>query len=516
MLPTIRLPSPFSESSSAPAGIPDAAATLPAVADEAPPSEDPLPSPPPRGKTPEVSSWRPQIALGPLAVGLSHLQRWARAVASAAGEQYRSIAELTGIVRNARPRWPVYAAVGVSGLGVGIGIVALAVSLAGRHDHKTAESNRTSATLASASRGPEPAPSASQAMTTPGAAEPAQQPSGAGTAPALDPCTVVSTPKTIAPSALVAAGIEVRSLGDDVALGFASSEHQAEALRLDPGTLAVTATATARSKTMIGRVTPAVSAKGGLRAVIDAERKADPVRGRRTIPGASLFQVGESSGSVVWARPGGGPAGALWPLDSDGVDAARASSEGSADDSTTAIAFRSEGSIEVGLASGRDALSAKGDLTKFAGLGPTVGAPAIAMNDGIVLVAWADRPSADVPWGLRWVRFKAGDAPGDPTTFTPPAGGRGEQAMSPSIAVVPSKRFLLVWTEGPASRHDVRGVTLSEDGAPIGSPLVISGSGVNAGEGQAAVASGGHGVVAFLESSDDRFKVAVVPIACGM
>jgi len=316
---------------------------------------------------------------------------------------------------------------------------------------------------------------------------------------------------------LVAAGVEVRALADDVALAFASSEHQAQALRVDLGTLAVSSSVTARSKTTIGRVTPTLSAKGALRPVIDNDRKADALRGRRTIPIPSSVQVGESGGDLVWARPGGGPSGTLWPLDAASqIDAVRASSEGSGEDYTTAIAFRSGGSIEVGLAGGRDSLTAKGELAKFVGLGPAVGAPAIAVNDGVVFVAWADRPSADVPWRLRWVRFRSGDAPEKPKIFTPPGAGAGDQAMSPSITAVPGKRFLLVWTEGLPSQHEVRAVTLSEDGAPLGAPLVLSTAGVNAGQGQAAVTAAGRGVVAFLESSEDHFKLAVAPIACGM
>jgi hypothetical protein len=140
----------------------------------------------------------------------------------------------------------------------------------------------------------------------------------------------------------------------------------------------------------------------------------------------------------------------------------------------------------------------------------------VAISDGVVLAAWADRASASDPWRLRWVRFNAGEAPGAPGTFTPPAGGQGEQAMSPGVAAVPGGRFLLVWTEGPASRHDVRALTLSRDGQPIGPPLVISNQGINAGQGQAAVTSGQHGLVSFLESASGGFAVVATPIACAM
>jgi hypothetical protein len=219
----------------------------------------------------------------------------------------------------------------------------------------------------------------------------------------------------------------------------------------------------------------------------------------------------------VWTRPGGPVAGKLWPLEGDSnVDALRAAAEGPPGGATTAIAFRRGGIVGIGTATGSAALIVKGDLGHVDGLGVAVGSPAVAMNDGVAVVAWSDRPSPGDPWRLRWVRFKAGEAPGEPHTFTPPAGGKGEQAMSPGLAAIPGRRFLLVWTEGPTSRHDVRALTLSEDGVTLGAPLNISGEGVNAGQGQASVTAGGKGVVAFLESIDDGFQVLAAPIACGM
>lgn len=116
---------------------------------------------------------------------------------------------------------------------------------------------------------------------------------------------------------------------------------------------------------------------------------------------------------------------------------------------------------------------------------------------------------------MRWIRFKAGEPAGEPGTFTPPAGGKGEQVMSPGIAAVPGGRFLLVWTDGPATRHDVRALTLSRDGLPLGPPLDISSHIANAGQGQAAVNAARQGLVAFLESAGSGFRVVATAITCG-
>ena len=227
------------------------------------------------------------------------------------------------------------------------------------------------------------------------------------------------------------------------------------------------------------------------------------------------LDVGAAAGNIVWAHPGGPAAGILWPLEGGGnVEALRGATElGSS--AATAIALRHSGAIWMGAATGRNALTPQGALSRAGGAGVAVGSPAVAINDGVVVVAWADRAGPTDPWRLRWVRFKAGETPGEPGTFTPPAGGKGEQAMSPGLAAVPGGRFLLVWTEGPATRHDVRALTLSRDGQPIGKPLDISNRSVNAGQGQAAITSARQGLVAFLESADAGFQVVATPIACG-
>jgi hypothetical protein len=404
---------------------------------------------------------------------------------------------------NRRPTW-FLPAVAASGLAVGIVAVALVVSVTRkRNDAAGPGATLPSASAApSALRSPEPTPS------------PAPAPAPAH---ALSPCVVSGSAHVLAPSAIVTAGVEVRALGGDVAIGCAPSDHQALGIWLEPTSLTASHTATAHSTDPIRRVTPLGSGTGPLTLAVDVERKNDPVHGRRTVPLERPIQLGAANGSLVWTHPGGPVAGKLWPLEGDStVEALRAAVEGPPGGATTAIAFRRGGIVGIGTATGSAALVAKGDLGHVDGLGAAIGSPAVAMNDGVAVVAWSDRPSPSDPWRLRWVRFKAGDAPGEPITFTPPAGGKGDQAMSPGLAAIPGRRFLLVWTEGPTSRHDVRALTLSADGAILGAPLNISSEGVNAGQGQASVTASGKGLVAFLESIDDGFQVLAAPIACGM
>jgi hypothetical protein len=401
-----------------------------------------------------------------------------------------------------RSKW-ILPAVALAGLC--FGVVVVVFSLARRHPTDTQHS------APGAFAGPVvPDRSSVQSPSTAGVSAPASS-----DRPILAPCVVAGSPKVIAPSALVSAGVELRALGGDVLVGFAASDRQAESLRLDPNTLSVISRASAASSSSIVRVTPGLSSNGLPLAMVDTDGETDGVRGRRTIATVPPLQVGASDATIVWSRPGSAAAGRLWPIDGE-IEAVRGATDRSDDASTTAIAFRHSGGVEVGLVRGPDTLTVLGELRRFAGLAASVGAPAIALNDGVVFLAWADRPSAAAAWQLRSVRFKVGGPSAEPTTFTPPPGGKGEQAMSPSVVALPGNRFLLVWTEGPPTKHDLRAITLSESGAVLGEPLELSNPGANAGQGQAALA-GGHGVAAFLESTEGGgFRLAATPISCGL
>lgn len=334
----------------------------------------------------------------------------------------------------------------------------------------------------------------------------------------LKACRVSGTSRVLAPAAVLSSGIEARALSDDeVALAFASTDHAAVALRFDPSSSSSPVTAMVRSRSAIRRASPILSPKGTLGVAVDVDAKNDPIDGRRTLMVDPPVQVGTQGGTIVWAHQGGSPAGTLWSLDGPGeVQALRGAFDPTRERSPIALVFRQGSTINLGLTDGGETLAAQGGLLRFEGLGESVGSPALAMNDGVVVAVWADRASADTPWSLRWTHFKAGQAPAPPTAFDPPLGESGEQAMSPAIAAIAGKRFLLVWTEGPASGHDVRAVTLSEEGELVGAPLSISSVGSNAGQGQAVVTAAGHGIVAFLESSKAGFHVAGTPIVCDM
>jgi len=343
----------------------------------------------------------------------------------------------------------------------------------------------------------------------------------AGSAPEVAPaapsrgCVVAGPSRVVAENAILAPGVEVRALRTGIGLGFVPADHQATVMRVDPKTLAVGQMVSARAPDVIRRVTPVLAPSGAFAPAIDEDVKNDKILGRRTIPVEPPIQVGTVGGQLAWSRLGGHAASKLWAVDTGAdVDAIRGAWAPGIDHGLVALTFRRAGAVWVGALDTSGAPTASGGLARIAGLGPAVGSPAIAFDGATVMVAWADRAASDDPWRLRWVRFRNGDAPGEPSTFSPPTGGRGGQAMSPGLAVVPGIGFLLSWTEGAMSAHDVRALTLANDGAPIGAALTISSEGVNAGQGQAAIDLEGHGLVAFLQGGGSVFQVAATPITC--
>jgi hypothetical protein len=334
---------------------------------------------------------------------------------------------------------------------------------------------------------------------------------------ALATCKVAGPPRTLADDATVAAGVEVRTFGSDIALGYAASDTEAKVIRLDPSSLSIVATTTGASKIAIKRVTPVPIAGGGLGVAIDVDRRNDVVRGRRTISVEPLQQVGVSAGNLVWVQRFGGPGtGKLWPVEKHGeIDSIRSAAGEAGGEKLLALAFRRKSSVAVGLMRAGDTPAPQGELHYFNGLGSSVGSPVVALNGGVVFAAWADRPGPEAAWGIRSVRFDIGGSSGEPRMFTPPPGGKGGPAIAPSIASLPQKGFLLVWSEGPAAGRGVRAMTVAESGESVGQALDLSNAGANAGQAQAAVDPSGHGVVAFLQSAGGNFELVATPIACG-
>lgn len=402
---------------------------------------------------------------------------------------------------------PILIVASVLGISVlmllGAGIVTLARS-------GSSSSSKAAPSASVAASAPKPPASAAPVVAPPppeakAAAEPKRD------APAIE-CELAGDAKTVAPRAVIASAVEAAAGGGVLAFGFAAAPRDAVAVSVDPTTLAPTATVHAKP---VGgdarRVTPMPSA-GKVTALADADRKGDKLGGRRvTIATGTAIDLGVADGAIVWASHGKDAGTKLFSLDGDGpVEALRATSLGDA--KGLALAFRRGNAIYVGAAKG-DALEPAGGLAKIAGLGQ-VGSPTIAVSGEQIFVAWADRAGPDDEWRVRWAKLKIGDAAADGETFTPPAGGPGGAAMSPSLAALGGGRALLAWTEGPVASHQVRAITLDADGKPTGAALAISSAGVNAGQPAAAVGADGRGAVAYIALKGKATTVQATPVRC--
>jgi hypothetical protein len=304
-------------------------------------------------------------------------------------------------------------------------------------------------------------------------------------------------------------------VGKTLAVGFAAREREGYAVALDPGTLAATQTVRMKASDSIRRLVPIPGAHG-IAAAADVDTASDALGSRRTINAEHPFDLGLGASGLALAAHGSNDLKALWPLEGDErIEALRAAPLDPAnEDAGWAVAFRRGASVYAGVLKGG---ASSGPLVKVNGLGPQVGSPTVAAQDGAVLVAWADRAQPTDPWSLRWMRFAPGDISAEAKAFVPSEGGLGENAMSPALGAAGQGRFVLAWTEGPVSSHQVRAQTLTAAGKPLGTAMAISDSGVNAGQAQLAILGDGRAVVAYLAAASagaKAYEVLATPLTC--
>ncbi|HEY2509817.1 MAG TPA: hypothetical protein VGI39_03145, partial [Polyangiaceae bacterium] len=257
----------------------------------------------------------------------------------------------------------------------------------------------------------EPVPEATAATVTPTPTTPATQAPPASVPAASHAaastlgaaCTLAGPSHVLAPRAVVQSGVEVVAIDDRLGVGFASREREGYAIALNPSTLAATKTVRAKTADTIRRLVP-FAGTHGLAAAANVDHDGDALEGRRTIGASQPFDLGGANGGLAWAAYRSNDATMLWPLDGDvPIEALRAAPLDAAhEDAGWAIAFRRGPSIFAGVVNGSSSLTTKGPLIRVDGLGPQVGSPTIAAQDGVVLVAWADRAQPSEPWSLRW------------------------------------------------------------------------------------------------------------------
>ncbi len=391
-------------------------------------------------------------------------------------------------------------------LAVSVGVLAFAIQWL---HTRVAGGRRAPVALASATAVARPPtspdnPAASAVATAPGTREPATR-GGA-------PCVLAGAPHVVAPRALLRTGIETVNTADRIAIGVALGDKDGLVLALDPSTFASDGSARAHATDPLRRVVPILEPLTELTAFLETSRRHVPLEAAHPVPAHPSFVVGVSDRTFVWAPGRSTPPTGLWSLVGDGpVDAVRAIVlPGNAG---YAIAFRQGTSLYLGAL--RADRTVNGDLVRIAGIGPQIGAPAMAAGSQHVLVAWADRSAPAMPWAIRWLRWQPGTEPEVPNPFPVPAGGSGGQVMAPALASLADGRFVIVWTEGAGVRHEVRAQALDSSEQPIGTAITVSADGVNAGQGMPALTPDGRGAVVFMATpTGATASVVAVPVLC--
>ncbi|HRG97453.1 MAG TPA: hypothetical protein PLR99_14465, partial [Polyangiaceae bacterium] len=359
---------------------------------------------------------------------------------------------------------------------------------------------------------PGPAPQPPTAPSASASVSAAPTPSAPAAAPKPDiRCKRTDAPSSVVRKAVVAAGVEVLARDETLAVGFASAENVAQVVRLGTN-LAPTPAATVTTKDPLRRVQPVLRA-GKLEASAEVDAKVGGVAARRVVDFDPPFFIGVSDKGIAEAREGAAPK-ELFPLLGDGpVEALRVSHVGP--QRGVAVAFRQGGAIYAGVAVGEE-LSPRGGLEKAAGLGRT-GVPSVAVSGDDWLVVYADRFDAAGPWSLRLFGGKLGGAGGAsaPTTFELPKAEASDGAIAPSLVSLGRGAFLLAWTGGPASAHQVRAQVIDGAGAPAGDAFDVSERGANAGQARGAVNGAGRGALVYFAAKDAEYELLAAPIVCG-
>ncbi len=416
----------------------------------------------------------------------------ARAQGVVAGAQ-RAWADLRERTKD-KPRWVLPVVAGTSAFVV---LILFAAGIRAIANAGSSGSSAASASASSAATRPTPSsePTASATVVAPAPARPMQ-------------CTTAGAPRTVAPKALVASGVEVADVGGKIALGFAAAPKEATLEILDAATVASLGSLHLPEPARVRRVVGLDANK----MAVDLDRKGDPLQGRRTLRAATPIDLGATADGLAWAPLASDKWVKLWslPTPDEPVEALRG--EPLPNDAGFAVAFRHAGAIWFGAFGGTPP-APLGGLLHVDGLGPKIGSPAIAASGDRIMVAWADRASKEDPWSVRYAFFHPSDASAQAKTFSL-EGGAPERAMSPALASLGAGRFLFVWTTCPEGGCQVRGVVFDADGS-TSAPFTASTDGVNAGQGQAAVLPDGRGVVAFLAAAGRHvFEVHAAPIHC--
>jgi hypothetical protein len=403
-----------------------------------------------------------------------------------------------------RPQWllPMLIVGGMVGLAFAFGILVIAVRSSGPTSEEPSKTTASAAPVAATPPATAGVEAAHHTAATPRAPE----------VTGGSPCVLAGAPHVLLPKALLKSGIETASSADRIALGAGVSDHEGFVIALDPSTFAVLAASHPHTTEVVHRVVPLLGASSDLGAFLEGTHKHAAIESAYPVDAEPPFVLGVAHGKLIWSTSRTTTPEPLWPIDPNApVEALRAIAL--PDHAGYAVAFRQGASLFLGGL--HEDKTPNGELVRIGGLGPQMGAPTMAAGADHVVVAWADRTSAVVPWAVRWVKWHPGTDPGEPAPFPLPTAGDGAATMSPSITSLSGGRFVIAWTEAMGPLHVVRAEALDASEHPIGATLTVSADGVNAGQGMPVFTPDGRGGIVFLSTpTGATASVVAVPVIC--
>jgi len=263
----------------------------------------------------------------------------------------------------------------------------------------------------------------------------------------------------------------------DLALGIAETKTKGVGLLVDPKTLDVSPLFEEEGKEAVRGVVP-LTRSGSLTFFVDRDDRA--LRSAHTIDAVPPFTLGVSDAG--FSRVVAGSTSLIWQLDPSAKITEPRSAKVA--DYGYGVTFRrggQSGAVMLGFVANDG--EKKSELAEVPAAPAFLGTPVIAGSGGGVLIAFAGRDAANVPWKLYVSLTKPGAEPGPARELI---AGSGGGAISPAVAALRGDRWLVQWTEGTSAQYHVHVQTFAADLNALEPSIAVSPKGANAGQGTLA------------------------------
>lgn len=305
-------------------------------------------------------------------------------------------------------------------------------------------------------------------------------------------CRLQDLSRVIASRAELGPALDAAALESGFGVGVVSKSHEATGIRLDATTLRTAETVKVRSLWPVTRVAvdKGEDEEDRLEVRVDGNdtKTLSPTLKITAQRGGVFMTDGDGDRHLLWALPGYVPK----------TETVRA--VGRADGSAV-VAVRRQGVMWIGV-------TGQGPIVPMHREKKTLGTPALTtVQSGGGVVAWAERDS-----GPFSVVLAAVDVDGKRATVGEPI--EIAEGISPALATLPNGELLLTYSDGPAGAHRVVAQRLGADLSRRGDLLVLSSSGLNAGQPAIAVDAEGRAIVAYLAIENGRAEVHATSLVC--